>query len=283
MSLELYFSIVAFVFGAIIGSFLNVLIYRLHTGKSLNDRSHCLSCQKPLRWFELFPIFSYLTLRGRCRGCRSYIPVRYALVELLTACSFLYIYLITDSAFELILLCTLAATLIVGLVYDLYHMIIPNEVPLVLLVVAVLIVTVHYREEGLLLGVGLPLLCGLLASGFYGLLWLASQGRWLGLGDAKLAFPLGLLLSISGAFSMIVLSFWIGAGIALLLLAYQTARRYLITKRYSRHPVVNYEQYLTMKSEIPFAPFLVLAFVLVYFLGVDVLALTDYVISSFLS
>ena len=53
--------------GAIIGSFLNVVIYRFHTGKSLSGNSHCLSCGQGLRWYVLFPVFSYLALQGRCR------------------------------------------------------------------------------------------------------------------------------------------------------------------------------------------------------------------------
>ena len=72
----------AFVFGVIIGSFLNVYIYRFHTGKSLSGHSHCLSCGTPLKPYELIPLLSYVFLRGRCRTCGCKIPARYFLVEL---------------------------------------------------------------------------------------------------------------------------------------------------------------------------------------------------------
>jgi len=80
--------IIAFGFGIIIGSFLNVYLYRFHTGKSLSGSSHCLSCATPLKFYELVPLFSYLFLRGRCRTCSSLVPSRYFLVELLTGILF---------------------------------------------------------------------------------------------------------------------------------------------------------------------------------------------------
>jgi len=80
--------VTAFGFGVIIGSFLNVLIYRFHTGKSLSGHSHCLSCGTRLCWFELLPLVSYLGLRGRCRTCGCRIPNRYFLVEFATGMAF---------------------------------------------------------------------------------------------------------------------------------------------------------------------------------------------------
>src|SRR5690606_22028608 len=117
---HLFYPLVIIAFGLVIGSFLNVVIYRFHTGRSLNDRSHCLSCGKTLRWFELFPIFSYLALRGRCRSCRSFIPYRYALVEALTACLFLLAYLKTLDLFLLPGLLIFLSLLIIVAVYDVY-------------------------------------------------------------------------------------------------------------------------------------------------------------------
>lgn len=87
--LSLYFSTIVFVFGACIGSFLNVVIYRLPAGKSVvTPRSQC-SCGEPIAWYDNIPIFSWFILRGRCRHCRQSFSIRYPLVELGTACLFL--------------------------------------------------------------------------------------------------------------------------------------------------------------------------------------------------
>ena len=168
----------------------------------------------------------------------------------------------------------------VGTVYDLYHMIIPNEIPIVLTVLALALLVHEHIESPTLEAIGIPLFSASVAAAFYGLLWVISRGQWIGLGDAKLAFPLGLVLQPLEVFSMLIFSFWIGALIAVSLLGLQALRRALRARRYPTSDVANQPKYLTMKSEIPFAPFLVAAFVLVYFGGGDVLSLTDYVISS---
>jgi leader peptidase (prepilin peptidase) / N-methyltransferase len=267
-----FWLVVVFVFGLIIGSFLNVLIYRLHTGKSLNDRSHCLSCGETLTWYDLFPVFSYLFLFGRCRRCGSYIPYRYLLVELLTASMFVVVWLKTTDVILYLLLATLVAVLIIGVVYDLYHMIIPNEIVFLTFILGLLVVIYENHTIAQLPNVGLALLSSALAFSFFGGLWWFSKGTWIGFGDAKLAIGLGLLTGLAGVFSMVVLSFWLGAILSVLIIFIQT----LINRGQRRLHFFSGE--LTMKSEIPFAPFLVLAFVLVYFLGADVLSLTGYAI-----
>ena len=81
--------ILFFVFGAIIGSFLNVCIVRLPKEKSIvQPSSHCVSCQKPIAWYDNIPFFSYVLLGGRCRFCKARISFRYFLVEFLTALTF---------------------------------------------------------------------------------------------------------------------------------------------------------------------------------------------------
>ena len=261
-----------FVFGAVIGSFLNVVIYRLHTGKSINARSHCLSCGCSLRWYELFPLVSYLLLYGRCGHCRAGIPSRYFLVELLTGLSFVMVWQFTQHPFLLLLLLVLVAVLIVGMVYDLYHMIIPDEIVILVSVLAVThLLWRHWPDWGAL---GTAISAGGLAFLWYGGLWYYSKGRWIGFGDAKLALPLATFLTPLGAFSLIVWSFWIGAVVSLLILGFQQLfNRGQIPLRFWSGP-------LKMKSEIPFAPFLVIAFVFVYFFNLDVLSLTSYAIES---
>jgi prepilin signal peptidase PulO-like enzyme (type II secretory pathway) len=113
------------------------------------------------------------------------------------------------------------------------------------------------------------LVAGVGASLFYAALWVVSKGRWIGLGDAKLAFPLGLMLLPQGGFTMVVLSFWIGAGVSIVLLLLQK-----LFKSGKKH-LPFFRIPLTMKSEVPFAPFMLLAFLAVYLLQADVLVLMN--------
>ncbi len=262
---------IAFGFGVIIGSFLNVYIYRFHTGKSLSGSSHCLSCGTTLKFYELVPLFSYLFLRGRCRTCMAVIPSRYFLVELLTGLLFVVVALVTFDIVTMFYLLVLVSILVVISVYDMYHMIIPNE-----LVVASLVTVLVY--EGYLLLMGLPmvdlvwnLLAAALGSFFLWILWFVSKGKWIGFGDVKLVFPLGLAVGKAGVFSMIVLSFWIGAVIGLALLLVQKFK-----KRGQPHLRFLPEE-LTIKSAVPFAPFLILGCLAVLFFDIDVIDLLSYV------
>ncbi len=256
-------------FGLIIGSFLNVYIYRFHTGRSLNGSSHCLSCGTMLRWFELLPVFSYLALRGRCRTCGSYITSRYLLVEVLTAVTYVTLFSVFGLSWFLLLWFILAALLIVIVVYDLYHLIIPDELVVAVGVVVAAMFSLALWPQLNYLTFLVHALGALATFGFYGGLWRVSNGRWIGFGDAKLALPLAFFLGPLAAFSFVVLSFWVGAAISVVLLALQR-----LLKR-GQHRLSKYGLSLTMKSEVPFAPFLIIAFLLVAIWQVDVLALTN--------
>lgn len=262
-----------FIFGVIIGSFLNVYIYRFHTGKSLAGGSHCLSCQTPLQWYELFPLFSYLGLRGRCRTCGAHIPSRYFWVELTTALLFLLAALNTADIRLWPLQFFLMAVLVVVAVYDLYHFIIPNEFVWTLGLVAVVHTAFSLYEHFDWWVLGTDALSALVAFSFFAGLWWYSDGKWLGFGDAKLAMPLATLVGLSGVFSLLVFSFWIGAIMSLLLLGYQKIqmKRGQLRLRFIQTP-------LTIKSEVPFAPFMILGFLMVYLGGYDVLTLFSYVL-----
>jgi prepilin signal peptidase PulO-like enzyme (type II secretory pathway) len=106
------------------------------------------------------------------------------------------------------------------------------------------------------------------AAFFFWGLWYVSKGRWIGFGDAKLALPLGMLVGIGDVFSMVVFSFWIGAGVSLVLLGIQKLlKRGKTSLRFLSTPI-------TMKSEVPFAPFLILGFIAVHFLHADIFDIT---------
>lgn len=266
-----YALFVVFCLGAIVGSFLNVVIYRLHTGRSTNGRSHCMSCARSLAWYELVPIVSYLALRGHCRACKAYIPVRYVLVEVLTGTLFALVFLAFRYDMPLLFLNVVAVSvLVVILVYDLRHTIIPDEAVAVLLAAAVGIAgyTAYYSGDatGTVTNV---VLAAVIGAGFLGGLWLVSGGRWMGLGDAKLMFPLALMAGPFGALTTIVLAFWIGAGVSLTLMSIQ----WLAQKGTTHLALVPFT--LTMKSEIPFAPFLILGFFCSYFFHGDLFTITQ--------
>lgn len=244
-----------FLFGAIIGSFLNVVAYRFNTGKSLNGSSHCLSCGVRLRFFELVPVFSYLAQKGRCRHCKSHVPSHYAIVELVTGALFVGIWLAFSNDLVLAALnLVFASVLVVVFVYDLRHLVIPDRLVLLLLGIALVYVSLEGVSYDALLGALIP-------ASFLGALWLVTRGRALGLGDVKLVVPLGLILGAWGSISLLLFAFWIGAVVSVALLV----------RGQSRLPFMHGN--LTMKSEVPFAPFLILAFFLVHLAGADALAL----------
>lgn len=270
--MELYVSVMMFLLGAIIGSFLNVFIYRLHTGKTLGGRSHCMSCGTELRWFELVPLVSFVGLRARCRSCSSRIPSRYFFVELLTGATFVLTFLLfkTDPvllAFYLLLMPILIAIV----VYDIRHTIIPDELTLSVGVLSILYLAYTFFLERDVESLLYTLFAGVCASLFFFLLWYVSKGRWIGLGDAKLALPLGVLVGFPAAFTLVVVSFWIGAILSLFLLLFQ----YVLRK--GKTPLLFLRSPLTIKSEVPFAPFLVMGFVLVQFFNANIFDITLWI------
>jgi leader peptidase (prepilin peptidase)/N-methyltransferase len=191
-------------------------------------------------------------------------------MELLTGSLFLTVFLTSTSLISLGLALVLVSLLIVIAVYDIKHMVIPHEFVFAMLAVAVvsLCIQTGLVFDGKLLTAHMVSAFGV--SLFYATLWVVSKGRWIGLGDAKLAFPLGLMLMPLGGFSMVVLSFWIGAGVSIVLLLLQK-----LLKSGKKHlPFLHIP--LTMKSEVPFAPFMLLAFLAVYLLQADVLILMTY-------
>lgn len=227
---------------------------------------------RQLRWFELFPIVSYLILRGKCRTCGSYVPPRYFVVELLTAITFLMVYLQGGSLVYLSLVAVLAALLIVITVYDIYHYIIPNTLVILVSIIALALFGLSIYDGTKFSSIVPAILSAFGAFCFYGGLWKISAGHWIGFGDAKLVIPLAFLVGFPAVFSLVVLSFWVGAGVSVCIIGIQK-----LLKR-GKIPLRIFGSALTIKSEIPFAPFLITGFILTYFFGVDVLSLVSYVL-----
>ena len=231
-----------FIFGLIVGSFLNVLILRYNTGRSLGGRSGCLSCGKKLSWYELIPVLSFFLQHGRCRGCKSKISWQYPLVEILTGVMFALTAWYFWATPGLMIFYWLVATVSIFIFsYDWRHQIIPDSATITLIFLAVLRVLFFGPGvvDSILTGLGFFLV--------FWALWYFSGGRWLGFGDAKLVFAIGLLLGFQQGIVALCLAFWLGAIVGLALIAISRGSKLLKAgRRY------------TIKSEIPFAPFLLI-------------------------
>jgi leader peptidase (prepilin peptidase)/N-methyltransferase len=176
-------------FGAVIGSFLNVVAYRLPRSKSLvTPGSQCPGCDTPIKLYDNVPVLGWLLLRGRCRTCRTAISPRYPAVEALTAALAVAVILVEHSTVDKVLGLVLVGILVPIALIDLDHQIIPNKItaPAAILAVAI----------GLALkpsGVPEQLIAGAGAAAFL-LVFVFAYPRGMGMGDVKLAGVLGLFL-----------------------------------------------------------------------------------------
>jgi leader peptidase (prepilin peptidase)/N-methyltransferase len=128
---EIIIRIFVFIFGSLVGSFLNVCIYRLPLGESVvKPRSYCPQCKKPIFWYDNIPFISYLILRGKCRYCKQRISFRYFLVEFITAGVFLIFYLREGFSFYFMFYVLFVCLLIIATFVDIAHRIIPDGVSL---------------------------------------------------------------------------------------------------------------------------------------------------------
>lgn len=247
-----------FVFGSIIGSFLNVVIYRYNSGTSpLEGRSQCFSCGKTLAWYELAPLLSFILQKGRCRKCSVKLSWQYPIVEAITGGIFVAVFLLEKPILETALLIAIFSTLLVIAVYDIRHKIIPDGLSATFAVLGLLN---FFSGAGFERALHFPYLWTLIAGPLlffpFWALWAISQGRWLGLGDGKLALGIGWFLGATLGGSAVMLAFWIGALYALCIMGLQK----ILQKT---------KNVLSMQSEIPFGPFLILATFIVYFTGVN--------------
>src|SRR2546422_5905115 len=164
----------ALVLGLIVGSFLNVVIHRLPRDESIvHPSSHCPSCQAPVHWYDNLPLLSYLWLRGRCRGCGARISPRYPIVELLTGALFAAVALRFGPTPMALLGCAFAAALVATAMIDLDHQIIPDEISLRGLALALVAVPVNDWISGEPLGTAVARsLAGAALGG--GMLWIVG-------------------------------------------------------------------------------------------------------------
>jgi leader peptidase (prepilin peptidase)/N-methyltransferase len=179
----------AFVAGVLIGSFLNVVAYRLPRGESLvAPRSRCPGCGAAIASYDNVPVLSWLLLRGRCRRCGEAISIRYPLVELTTGVLYALVVVAQDDAFGIALGLLLVTALIPITLIDLDLRLIPNRISLpaaVAALIAAVVLDASFVPE--------QLIAGAAAGGFF-LLTALAYPRGMGMGDVKLAGMLGLYL-----------------------------------------------------------------------------------------
>ncbi len=189
MPAGILFYAIIFLFGVVIGSFLNVCIYRIPRHEDIvKTRSHCMSCGHTLRWYDMFPLFSYLFLGGRCRYCKAKLSVQYPLIEALNGILYAGIVLLHGVSIDSALLCFLASALVVLSVIDFRTYEIPWGINLFLLALGAARCALDWQNAA-------DHLIGLIAvSAALAILYYASKGRAIGGGDVKLMAACGLFL-----------------------------------------------------------------------------------------
>lgn len=213
------FFILIFVFGLVIGSFLNCLIWRLYSEETVLGRSYCPKCRKQINWYDNIPVFSFLLLKGKCRSCHKKISWQYPLVELSTGLLFVLAFYINTISifsslkllFDLFLICIL----IIIFIFDLRFMLVPIKTiwisALVLLVL------------NLFLGFSLwqMFLTTLAGVTFFSLQYFATKGKGLGEGDIWIGGLLGIAFPSWSHFILaLFLTYLIGGFIATILLIF---------------------------------------------------------------
>ena len=261
--MQIILPLLIFLFGTFIGSFLNVVIFRFNTNKTLGGRSKCMNCGKTLHAHELVPIFSYLIQGGKCTNCKTQISAQYPIVELLTGILFyaifmkFQIYIFTFYSYFILLasfFILIFGILLVIFFYDLKHQIIPDKLVYPFIVLSffapfvlsnTMLVSYTWSLMTFLSGplVALPLF----------LLWAYSKGKWIGFGDVKLAIGMGYLLGVSAGYAALLISFWVGGFLGLILM--------LVSKTKTKY---------TLKTAIAFAPFLIFGTVIAFFCSVNI-------------
>jgi len=246
--------IFSFLVGAILGSFINCVVYRLSVGKSfLAGRSFCPKCQKQIKWYDNIPLVSFFLLRGRCRACQQKISWQYPIVEFVAGVLFVLVFLNSFSGltagvfmlscfrvFVLLRDWFFVVILLILFLYDFKYYLIPDIIVLPAIALALfinlVIAAVGNSSLDFLISQFFNFsISGLLAGGFFLLLFVISKGKWIGGGDVRLGVMMGVWLGWPDILTALFFAYIIGALAAVPLL--------LLKKK-------------NLKSAIPFGTFL---------------------------
>lgn len=222
MQTELILVMIVFIYGIIIGSFLNVCIYRIPKGESIvKVRSHCMECGEKLKWYDLVPLFSYLFLKGKCRYCKSRISAQYPLIEAANGIGYAVIVAVCGFDLVSILYCLCTSALLALSLIDWRTYEIPvafNYFIGILGIIRLFSDLAHWYDY--VIG-----FCAV--SLFLLILFLASKGRAMGGGDIKLMAAAGLLLGWKLIILSLMLGCLLGSVIHLILMKVQNKDRVL--------------------------------------------------------
>lgn len=254
-----FYYLIIITLGLLAGSFLNCIIYRLENNQGfLKGRSYCPKCKKEISWFDLIPVISFIILKGKCRNCQDKISLHYPLVEIITAGLFLFIYYyfspqvssllnVTETIYVLIVF----FVFLLIFIYDLKHFIIPDStIIFISVVILIWFIIGFFNNIFSLTDILLYVFSGIGASLFFLFFYLVSKGTWMGFGDVKFAIVLGLFLGFPKIIIALFLAFLLGALIGLIAIALKKKG---------------------LKSEIPFAPFLIIGTFISFFWGQSLL------------
>ena len=242
-----------------LGSFLNVLIYRLPIEESLTKtNSHCPKCNHKLRWYENIPLLSYIIQGGKCRGCKQKISIQYPLVESLALVMFVISYIRFGLSIEMILFTLLLLVFIVIFAIDIKHYIIPNSLNITVLVLGALVLffphssingqmSINFIDR--LIGFGVSFVIFLI---FFVLEKLLKK-ELIGGGDIKFFFGIGLFMG----WQLLLLGLFISALIGVVVAIFKK--------------IIKSEKFLN--KVIPFGPYLTIGFAFAYIFGLDIINL----------
>ncbi|MEK7063496.1 MAG: prepilin peptidase, partial [Patescibacteria group bacterium] len=265
--------------GACVGSFLNVVVLRFGFGERPNARSECAGCGTQLHASDLVPIFSYLFLGGRCRSCGSGLNPQYPLIEFCTALLFAltYLGLLPASLFEIgefLALLGFWSAFMALVAYDIRHTLIPLPFIYALFGFAGLMAGVRALADVSLEPLGYALLGALVCGGFFALIHVVTNGKGMGIGDAYVAAAIGAAFGVGQGVAASILGVWIGALVGVVAL--------LIGRLFPHAAVTLYGRRVTLSTEIPFAPFLMIGAVVATLCHVDFLSSNFLLLSGFL-
>ncbi|MHC1685745.1 MAG: A24 family peptidase [Clostridiaceae bacterium] len=241
--------IVIFMLGLLIGSFLNVCIYRIPREESINyPPSHCTGCDSKIKFYDLIPVISYIFLRGRCRHCKSKISIKYPIIELITSVLFIsvvYSYGLTIISLKFLIM--ISFLMVISLIdfetQDVYGV---TTYPCIIIGVIFVLVEKFYFSENVMnyfWGLIVPVV-------IIGLIVVATRG--MGEGDIEIAAICGIYLGLQGALTTLFFAFIIGGIYGVVLIVLKSKKR---------------------KDEIAFGPFLFLGALISMFYGNQILEL----------
>lgn len=244
--------------GLFMGSFLNVLADRLSQERTILGRSKCDSCKQVLSWKDLIPLISFALLRAKCRYCKASLSYQYPLSELFTSVVFMLTYFFSVQAYTFtpvsvhIVHISIAAVLVVMLLADARYQIIPDEMQIVLFILAAVRLFLLTPSGFMISQLGSSFIAMLAVTAPLLLIFLLSKGRGMGFGDVKYAVSMGVLLGLWNGLIALYIAFVIGGIVGGMILLFRQG---------------------TMKSKIAFGPYLFFATYLMLFFENEVILL----------